>query len=214
MREIRVRFHGLSVAQGIRAWREGRGKVIRGVAKEDFMNRVTHPILGPVVLVGISALVSCAHEHATPPVASATPSISTTQTTSHVTSPSGINASDEILKACRNDIDNVDTAPKFDFDKADLLPGEGQLLQSVAKCVTTGPLKGRWLRLVGRADPRGEVEYNFVLGGSRAGTVSSYLKALGVSSAKIATTSRGKLDATGTDETTWQRDRRVDIDLQ
>jgi hypothetical protein len=31
---------------------------------------------------------------------------------------------------------------------------------------------------------------------------------------KITTWSRGKLDATGTDETTWQRDRRVDIDLK
>jgi peptidoglycan-associated lipoprotein len=189
-------------------------EVIRGVAKEDIMSRVTHPILAPIVLVGIAALVGCAHEHATPPVVATAPSTSITETTSHVTSSSGIHASDEILEACRNEFDNVDTAPKFDFDKADLQPGEGKLLQTVAKCVTTGPLKGRSLRLVGRADPRGEVEYNFILGGSRAGSIDAYLKGLGVSASKIETTSRGKLDATGTDETTWQRDRRVDIDLQ
>jgi hypothetical protein len=83
----------------------------------------------------------------------------------------------------------------------------------VAKCVTTGALKGRTLHLVGRADPRGTVEYNFVLGESRADSVSSYLEGLGVDSSRITSTSRGKLDATGTDEPTWQLDRRVDVDL-
>lgn len=39
--------------------------------------------------------------------------------------------------------------------------------------MTTGSLKGRSLRLVGRADPRGEVEYNFVLGESHAGNIGA-----------------------------------------
>jgi len=51
-----------------------------------------------------------------------------------------------------------------------------------------------------------------VLGSSRASSVASYLAALGVSRSQMAETSRGKLDATGTDDTSWQLDRRVDIE--
>jgi peptidoglycan-associated lipoprotein len=79
--------------------------------------------------------------------------------------------------------------------------------------VTSGPLRGRSLRLVGRADPRGELEYNFALGSARAGSVDAYLTNLGLDSARVSMTSRGKLDATGTNESGWQRDRRVDVDL-
>ena len=67
--------------------------------------------------------------------------------------------------------------------------------------MTSGPLQGRSLRLVGRADPRGETEYNFALGSARAGSVDTYLIDLGLDSARVSMTSRGKLDATGTDET-------------
>ena len=42
------------------------------------------------------------------------------------------------------------------------------MLQQIATCVTTGPLRGKTLKLVGRADPRGEVEYNMGLGEHRA----------------------------------------------
>jgi outer membrane protein OmpA-like peptidoglycan-associated protein len=49
------------------------------------------------------------------------------------------------------------------------------------------------------------------LGQSRADSVKSYLKVRGVEKGKAESTSRGAMDATGTDETTWQRDRRVDI---
>jgi peptidoglycan-associated lipoprotein len=176
---------------------------------------MAHRIVAPIVLVGLSALVGCAHENA-PPVVPAPAPVSVTQTTSHVAEAPrpGINASEEILRACQIRLDNVDSAPEFDFDKSDLRPGDRDVLQQVATCVTTGPLKGRSLHLVGRADPRGEVEYNFVLGESRAGSVSNYLIQLGLGQAKVTTTSRGKLDATGNDEAAWQRDRRVDLDLQ
>jgi peptidoglycan-associated lipoprotein len=52
------------------------------------------------------------------------------------------------------------------------------------------------------------------LGERRAGSASRYLTALGVDGGKLAETSRGKLDATGSDEHGWARDRRVDIVLQ
>jgi peptidoglycan-associated lipoprotein len=125
-----------------------------------------------------------------------------------------VSVSGDIVAACTIVVDNVDRAPKFDFDRSVLLLQDRDVLDQVAKCVTTGPLKGRSLKLVGRADPRGEVEYNFALGEHRSGSVAMYLEGLGVSKSKLVETSRGKLDASGTDESGWQRDRRVDLVLQ
>lgn len=105
-------------------------------------------------------------------------------------------------------------APKFAFDSADLEQDEGlAALQKLATCLTSGPLRGRPILLTGRADPRGTTEYNMVLGASRAQSVHTYLATLGVDTAALRTTSRGELDATGSDETSWALDRRVDIQL-
>ena len=123
-----------------------------------------------------------------------------------------VNLSDDIRLAC-DIVDNSDRAPKFDFDSNELSTDEKNILSQVAKCLTVGPLKGRAVRLVGRADPRGETEYNMSLGAKRADTVKGYLSNLGVEKAKMAETSRGELDAVGTDESGWNKDRRVDVDL-
>jgi peptidoglycan-associated lipoprotein len=107
----------------------------------------------------------------------------------------------------------LEDAPKFDFDSSDLTEEEKTVLKQVAECLTTGPLKGRSVALVGRADPRGEPEYNMALGAYRASTVRSYLGNLGVEAHRMKETSRGALDATGTEESSWHDDRRVDITL-
>ena len=52
-----------------------------------------------------------------------------------------------------------------------------------------------------------------MLGNSRADAVGGFLRSKGMDNGKIATTSRGELDATGTDEPGWARDRRVDLML-
>jgi peptidoglycan-associated lipoprotein len=122
---------------------------------------------------------------------------------------SNINISDEIRKACGI----TDTEAFFAYDSANVRPQDKIVLKKLADCFSTGPLKGRELRLVGHADPRGEEEYNMVLGGRRADNVKTSIAAEGLSAAKIATTSRGKLDATGTDEASWAKDRRVDVVL-
>jgi len=120
-----------------------------------------------------------------------------------------INISDEIRKACGI----TDTEAFFAYDSANVRPQDRGVLKKLADCFSTGPLKGRELRLVGHADPRGEEEYNMVLGGRRADNVKGAIAHEGLSAAKIATTSRGKLDATGTDESSWAKDRRVDVVL-
>ena len=87
------------------------------------------------------------------------------------------------------------------------------MLEQVATCFMTGPLKGRLLKLVGHADPRGGSDYNVTLGQSRADSVGQYLIGKGMDKAKTESTSRGAMDATGTDEPSWARDRRVDVML-
>lgn len=125
-----------------------------------------------------------------------------------------VNVDDAILKACNLNFSNIDTAPKFDFDSEQLSDAEKVILEQVAKCLTTGPLKGRAVDLVGRADPRGETEYNMTLGAKRARAAHNFLASLGVANDKLFDTSRGELDATGTDEEGWKKDRRVDIRLR
>ena len=87
------------------------------------------------------------------------------------------------------------------------------MLNKLVTCFTTGKLSGRTMRLVGHADPRGEAEYNMVLGGKRADNVKVYLAAQGLPDRQEETTSRGEMDATGQDEPSWSEDRRVDVIL-
>ena len=123
----------------------------------------------------------------------------------------GLHVSDAIARACG--LPKQETKASFDFDSATIGDDDKQLLSLVAKCLTEGALKSRNVSLTGRADPRGEDEYNMSLGGTRAESVRKYLHDLGVQRERLATTSRGEIDATGTDEAGWARDRRVDIDL-
>jgi peptidoglycan-associated lipoprotein len=122
---------------------------------------------------------------------------------------SALRISDEIVKACG--INEPDAY--FAFDSANLRPEDAQVLKQVVTCFTSGPLKGRTLRLVGHADPRGGSDYNITLGQSRADSVKGYMLGQGMDKAKTDSSSRGAMDATGTDEPTWARDRRVDMML-
>jgi len=101
----------------------------------------------------------------------------------------------------------------FAFDSASLESRDISPLDAIARCFTTGPLKGRSMRLVGHADPRGASEYNLVLGQRRADSVEGYFDHHGVTRSRVETTSRGSMDATGKDEAGWTRDRRVDVML-
>jgi peptidoglycan-associated lipoprotein len=117
--------------------------------------------------------------------------------------------SDEIRTACG--ISNEDAF--FGFDSAAIASTDIRPLDAVARCFTTGPLAGRAMRLIGHADPRGPTDYNLVLGQRRADAVEGYIDRKGVERSRVATTSRGAMDATGQDEAGWARDRRVDVQL-
>jgi peptidoglycan-associated lipoprotein len=122
-------------------------------------------------------------------------------------SQSQVRISEEIRRACG--ISDADA--HFSFDSARLRAFDHRILNSVAKCFSSGPLAGRSMRLVGHADPRGEAEYNMVLGGQRADNVKLFLLDKGLKSSQVSTTSRGELEAKGRDEASWAEDRRVDM---
>ena len=117
---------------------------------------------------------------------------------------------ESVRKAC-NLPNDEQTAPKFDYDKAELRPrGEG-ILDDVARCLTEGAMKGESITIVGHADPRGTEDYNQQLGRRRAEGARDYLTAHGLSSDRIRVESLGESAASGTDETSWATDRRVEV---
>ena len=123
----------------------------------------------------------------------------------------GIAMSSDIASICG--IKPAAPTAKFDYDKDDLTADDRAVLGQLATCLSTGALKGKAVSLIGRADPRGTEEYNLGLGSRRAQSVSSYLQRLGVGNPQLGVTTRGAIDAVGTDESGWAQDRRVDIQL-
>ncbi len=121
-------------------------------------------------------------------------------------SAAGLGISDEILQLCPQV-----KPPQFATDSSRVKNEFQDALVALADCMNTGNLKGRALVLVGHADPRGEDDYNMSLGGRRADSVRSALNVLGVEEGRLDLSSRGEIDATGTDESGWAKDRRVDI---
>jgi peptidoglycan-associated lipoprotein len=181
------------------------------------MKKLSFAVVVPFLALSAAA---CGGSEAKKPVAA--PVASTHEKDAHVAVTSAptsreqmaVNVDDSIFKACDLKQTTAEQAPKFDFDSEQLSEPEKAILEQIAKCLTTGPLNGRAVDLVGRADPRGESEYNMTLGAKRARTAHAFLASLGVASDKLFDTSRGELDATGTDENGWRNDRRVDVKLR
>jgi outer membrane protein OmpA-like peptidoglycan-associated protein len=169
------------------------------------MNRIVLPVLFTLV-------AACGGKAQTPPQ---TASVTTTRTETVDKTPTPVSnnvaVGADILRACNIEFQNPTDAPKFAYDDSKLEESDTNVLEKVATCLTSGPLKGRSVELVGRADPRGTVEYNMALGDHRADQVLKFLQQRGV--ARVKETSRGALDAQGRDENGWRQDRRVDLVL-
>jgi peptidoglycan-associated lipoprotein len=98
----------------------------------------------------------------------------------------------------------------FGFDQSSLTSEGTATLNANADCLKRAA--NRNVDLVGRADPRGTTEYNMALSDRRAQAVRDYLQRLGTASGRLNKIPRGALDATGTEEAGWAKDRRVDFD--
>lgn len=123
-------------------------------------------------------------------------------------SPNGrVQIDQDILRVCG--IDEPKTF--FGFDSAQVRDSAEGTLGELAKCVVSGPLAGKSLRLEGYADPRGSAEYNRTLAGERASSVKSMLETEGVPSDQLESVSFGERYAHDSMPIFWDYDRRVDI---
>jgi outer membrane protein OmpA-like peptidoglycan-associated protein len=118
----------------------------------------------------------------------------------------------EIQRECQLP-SGAESVPRFAFDEAQLRPRGRNILDDVAECLKAGRLQDRTISIVGRADPRGSDQYNQALGESRAEAARRYLVRQGVSEQQLVVKSRGESGAQGTDEASWELDRRVDLVL-
>jgi peptidoglycan-associated lipoprotein len=99
----------------------------------------------------------------------------------------------------------------FEFDATQPEPPAPTTLDAVATCLKTGPLRGKRVRLVGHADPRGTDAYNKKLGRSRAESVAKYLEEHGVARDRILVETHGAEHALDIPKA-YAFDRRVDIE--
>jgi peptidoglycan-associated lipoprotein len=186
--------------------------------------KIVRIILPVALALALGPVAACADKTATtkPPQSPTTTATGVTAPPTANPAPAASNAgpgvvtpnlhvSDEIARLCN--LPQTSASASFEFDSAAIGDQDRTVLAAIAKCLSEGPLKGRNLELVGRADNRGEDEYNMTLGESRADSVRRYLHDLGVQQERLRATSRGELDATGADEAGWALDRRVDIGL-
>ena len=99
----------------------------------------------------------------------------------------------------------------FDYDSYAVKPEFQSLLQAHAQFLKANG--ARHVALEGHTDERGGREYNLALGQRRAEAVRRALAVLGVSDNQMEAVSFGKEKpaATGSDESAWAQNRRVEI---
>lgn len=96
----------------------------------------------------------------------------------------------------------------FAYDSSILESSARDQLANNARCIQERSISA--VHVTGLTDPRGTEEYNMALGDRRAQSAMKFLKSLGVS-ATLGYSSMGEELATGTDESGWSRDRRVEF---
>jgi peptidoglycan-associated lipoprotein len=101
----------------------------------------------------------------------------------------------------------------FDFDSAQINPGERGKIEAVADYLRRN--SGVGVIVEGHCDERGSNEYNLALGERRAMAVRAYLVSLGIDASRIQTKSYGEERpvALGHDEASWSQNRRAEFQL-
>ena len=102
----------------------------------------------------------------------------------------------------------------FMLDSSEIQPDFVPIVTAHAQYLVANPS----LRIIleGNTDERGSREYNIALGEQRARSVANMMKAQGVSDSQLQIVSYGeeKPAATGSDESAWEQNRRVEIVYQ
>jgi peptidoglycan-associated lipoprotein len=97
----------------------------------------------------------------------------------------------------------------FDFNENVLSTEATAAIDRDAECVKKQG--NRALTLTGHSDPRGTEEYNLALSDRRAQAVRDRLQRIGANPAAVRLVPKGELEASGSDESGWAKDRRVDF---
>ncbi|MFW5824331.1 MAG: peptidoglycan-associated lipoprotein Pal [Marinobacter sp.] len=99
----------------------------------------------------------------------------------------------------------------FDFDTAEIKSEARDVLAAHARYLANNPDVN--VRLEGHTDERGTKEYNMALGERRANAVQRFLVVNGAGRDQIETVSYGeeKPAASGSDESAWAQNRRVEL---
>jgi peptidoglycan-associated lipoprotein len=96
----------------------------------------------------------------------------------------------------------------FEFDSSDITEDMRKTVEKDYECIAK---RGGKVTLVGHCDPRGTTEYNMALGERRAKVVGKMLETLGIDASSMQTSYKGEEEATGTDEASWVKDRKVEF---
>ena len=99
----------------------------------------------------------------------------------------------------------------FDYNSIEIHDDSLPLITSAAETLTTNPTIR--IRLEGHADERGTREYNLALGERRAQSVRELIMLQGANDNQIDVVSYGeeKPAVVGSDEQSWQQNRRVEL---
>lgn len=101
----------------------------------------------------------------------------------------------------------------FDFDRAFIEAGASEIMKANAEWLKAHPQVK--VRIEGKCDERGTIEYNQALGQRRAASAKKYLTDMGISGQRILLISYGKekLSCTDSTESCWQKNRRDDFNV-
>jgi peptidoglycan-associated lipoprotein len=97
----------------------------------------------------------------------------------------------------------------FDFNENVLSTEATAAIDRDAECLKK--MGNPALVLTGHSDPRGTEEYNLALSDRRAQAVRDRLNRVGANPKSVRLVPKGELEASGTDEAGWAKDRRVDF---
>lgn len=122
-------------------------------------------------------------------------------------SPRPIFISDAIAGPCGMDTSRT----YFEFGSAQTDVLDEVVAAQVGGCMTTGPLAGKSVVIIGFADERGPADYNLELGMKRAVSIAESLSKNGVAKDRIYVASYGEIPRERASEADFARDRRATI---
>ena len=105
------------------------------------------------------------------------------------------------------------TPINFDFDRADIRPGDATVLDQKLAILNANP--SLQIEIVGHCDERGSDEYNLALGNRRALAAKQYLVSRGIEAGRVNTRSMGEEQPMnpGHDESAWAQNRRDEFGI-